>query len=106
MRDNADMKKLLISALALTMVFIFLSACSTTGNYPGIIEADANKVENCKLLGSFTESVDPGKIFQSIEILRCKNEVVKRATGIGVTHIVWVYKGKTGAGLQAYKCRP
>ncbi len=84
----------------------FTGACSMTGQYRGIIEVDAKKVENCKLLGSFTESVDAGKIFQSYEIKRCQNEVITRAAKIGATHIVWVYKGKTGAGLQAYKCGP
>ncbi len=100
------MRKLLIYAIALTVISVSAGGCLMTGNYSGIIEAEANNVDNCKLLGSFTEAVDPGKIFQSIEIRRCENEVVKRAVKMGATHIVWVYKGKTGAGLQAYKCGP
>ncbi len=100
------MRKLFILSIVLTILSGFTSACVITGKHAGIIETDANKVANCKLLGSFTESVDAGKIIQFIEIRRCKNEVLKRAAKTGATHIVWVYKGTTGAGLQAYKCDP
>lgn len=100
------MSRLSICFAALSIVFFISGSCSTARYYSEMIEADAKTVEHCKLLGSFTKAADPGKIFQSVEIERCKYEVLKQAEKSGATHIVWIFEGKTGAGLQAYKCSP
>lgn len=71
---------------------------------PGIIETEADLMRPCNRLGSITETSDPGKIIQWLEVWKMKRRVKLRADKLGASHMVWEYETNESVAATVYFC--
>lgn len=100
---------MLASDLAKCAIFLllgFLSGCSEH-RFPNIITAGERMVHKCRYLDTISEVTDPGEIvFFANYSNPYKGElkVLRRASNMGASHIVWLYNYPIGSSASAYHC--
>lgn len=94
------------SLLAIIVGGMLLSGCA--GHY-GLVETDADLLNNCDGLGTFAETSNPGRedgglLKHYVDTTGVKQRVLKRAALAGATHVVWMHTYSMAAAAQAYRC--
>ena len=68
------------------------------------VDAAANEVSGCQMVGVLVEDVDPEVLSLTAERVRCELNVRKQARQMGATHLVWIYRYPTGVAARAFCC--
>lgn len=90
-------------ALLVAAILLLLTACGTLPfGLPKV--AEPQQVAGCEQVGTLSETLDTGKIITALARREMVGRLESRATALGGTHIVWVYRTDEAVGARVFRC--
>ena len=81
---------------------LFIVACAKT--IPAVKVAEKPMVQGCAHIATLAENTDPGRILDNYRPTEHQDVILKRASNLGATHVVWLYEYRVGSAADAYRC--